>query len=208
MTHKIEIISRAALCAFGVGSLLLAVGSALGKDTDDSSKMRAQDRAAVAACLKMAADGAKQHASQTLDASSPTGDKVDAAAWMAAKAAKPPTPDRASCIGVVSVPCLNVPDNFSTVAMADCLRREHAVWDERLNAAYKVWTGKCDSAAICEGRRKLERAWLAYRDALCALPALEAQGGTIAIIEGSDCMLDETARQAIWIEERAAADDK
>ena len=120
---------------------------------------------------------------------------------MAAKAAHPDKPDAASCIGVVSTPCLAAPSNVSTVAMADCLRRETAIWDERLNAAYKSWTSKCDSPDICEARRKLERAWLAYRDARCTLPHVEAQGGTIAIIEDADCLLDATARQAIWIEQ-------
>jgi uncharacterized protein YecT (DUF1311 family) len=91
------------------------------------------------------------------------------------------------------------------MAMADCLRRETAIWDERLNTAYKSWTGKCDSPDICDARRKLERAWLAYRDARCTLPHVEAQGGTIAIIEDADCLLDATARQAIWIEQRIAA---
>lgn len=208
MTRKTELWLPASLCACCIAILLFVAGHAFGKDADETRKMRAEDRAAVTACLKIAAEAAKRNASQAQDATAPTGDKIDAAAWMAAKAAKPAVPDRASCIGVVSVPCLNVPDNVSTVAMADCLRREYAVWDERLNAAYKVWTGKCDSAAICEGRRKLERTWLGYREALCGLPAIEAQGGTIAIIEGSDCMLDETARQAIWIEERASAGDQ
>lgn len=92
------------------------------------------------------------------------------------------------------------------MSMAECSRRELAVWDERLNAAYKTWIGKCDSKTVCEARRKLERAWIAYRDALCALPRIETDG-TIAIIEGSECMLGATARQAIWIEEQTAASE-
>jgi len=188
-----------------VGTLLSAAGGALGQEGSNDAKLRASDRAAVAACLKIAADTAKGGAGvQTADA--PTGDKIDAKTWMAAKAASPGKPDAASCIGVVSTPCLAVPSNVSTMAMADCLRRETAIWDERLNAAYQSWTSKCDSPDICEARRKLERTWLAYRDARCALPHVEAQGGTIAIIEGSDCMLDATARQTIWIEQRIATD--
>jgi uncharacterized protein YecT (DUF1311 family) len=121
-------------------------------------------------------------------------------------AANPGKPDAASCIGVVSTPCLAVPSNVSTMAMADCLRRETAIWDERLNAAYKSWTSKCDSPDICEARRKLERAWIAYRDARCTLPHVEAQGGTIAIIEDADCLLDATAHQAIRIEQHITSD--
>jgi uncharacterized protein YecT (DUF1311 family) len=84
------------------------------------------------------------------------------------------------------------------MAMAECLRRETAIWDERLNAAYKSWTSKSDSPDICEARRKLERAWLADRDARCTLPHVEAQGGTIAIIEGSStaCLMQRRARRS------------
>jgi uncharacterized protein YecT (DUF1311 family) len=198
---------KAAMCAVlsavFIGVLLSAVSDAYGQGTDDA-KVRASDRAAVAACLKIAADAAKGGAGS--QSAAPTGDKIDAKGWMAAKATKPDKPDAASCIGVVSTPCLAVPNNVSTAAMADCLRRETAIWDERLNTAYKSWTSKCDSPDICEARRKLERAWLAYRDARCTLPHVEAQGGTIAVIEDSDCMLDATAHQAIWIEQRIATD--
>lgn len=190
------------LAALLIGTLLSAVG-AFGQEGSNDAKVRASDRAVVAACLKIAADAGKGGAgAQSVDA--PTGDKIDAKAWMTAKANNPSKPDAATCIGVVSTPCLAVPSNVSTMAMADCLRRETAIWDERLNAAYKSWTSKCDSPDICEARRKLERAWLAYRDARCTLPHVEAQGGTIAIIEDADCLLDATAHQAIWIEQRIA----
>jgi uncharacterized protein YecT (DUF1311 family) len=195
-TSKLLCAGWAALFA---GMLLFATDNAVAQDSSDA-KVRANDRAVVAACLKIAADSAKSGAGSQ-DAA-PTGDKIDAKAWMAAKTAKPDKPDAMSCIGVVSTPCLAVPSNVSTMAMADCLRRETAIWDERLNAAYKTWTSKCDSPDICEARRKLGRAWLAFRDARCTLPHVEAQGGTIAIIEDADCMLDATARQAIWIEQR------
>jgi len=186
-----------------ISVFLSGAGGALGQESSNDAKVRAADRDAVTTCLKIAADNANGGGGpQAADA--PTGEKIDSKAWMTAKAKNPGKPDAASCIGVVSTPCLAVPSNVSTMAMADCLRRETAIWDERLNAAYKSWTSKCDSPDICEARRKLERAWLADRDARCTLPHVEAQGGTIAIIEGSDCMLDATARQAIWIEQRIA----
>jgi uncharacterized protein YecT (DUF1311 family) len=196
---------HAVWAALLIGTLLSAVGGAFAQDGSNDAKLRASDRAAVAGCMKIAADAAKAGGGAS-SADAPTGDKIDAKAWMAAKAANPGKPDATSCIGVVSTPCLAVPSNVSTMAMADCLRRETAIWDERLNAAYKSWTGKCDSPDICEARRKLERAWLAYRDARCTLPHVEAQGGTIAIIEDADCLLDATAHQAIWIEQHIASD--
>lgn len=202
---KPQNLLQAGWSALVIGMLLSAAGSAFGQDGGADARARVNDRAAVAACLKVAADAGKAGAgAQGADA--PTGEKIDAKAWMAAKAANPGKPDAASCIGVVSTPCLAVPSNVSTMAMSDCLRRETAIWDERLNAAYKSWTSKCDSPDICEARRKLERAWLAYRDARCTLPHVEAQGGTIAIIEDADCLLDATAHQAIWIEQHITSD--
>ncbi len=201
--HRTSNLLCAVWAALLTGTLLSTVGGAVGQDGSNNAKARIGDRAAVAACLKLAADAAKGGVSS---ADAPAGENIDAKASMAAKAANPSKPDAASCIGVVSTPCLAVPTNVSTMAMADCLRRETAIWDECLNAAYKSWTSKCDSPDICEARRKLERAWLAYRDARCTLPHVEAQGGTIAIIEDADCLLDATARQAIWIEQRIATD--
>jgi uncharacterized protein YecT (DUF1311 family) len=202
-SHLLDAVWAALL----IGTLLSAVDGAVGQDGSNDAKARASDRAAVAACLKIAADVAKGGPGAS-SADAPTGEKIDAKAWMAAaaKAANPGKPDAASCIGVVSTPCLAVPSNVSTMAMADCLRRETAIWDERLNAAYKSWTSKCDSPDICEARRKLERAWIAYRDARCTLPHVEAQGGTIAIIEDADCLLDATAHQAIRIEQHITSD--
>jgi uncharacterized protein YecT (DUF1311 family) len=199
-----KVASRAALSAVLIAMWLSGAGDAHGQSSDDA-KPRAGDRAAVTACLKIVADAAKARG-DVQSAASPTGTKIDAKAWMAAKSANPDKPDATSCIGVVSTPCLDAPTNGSTVAMADCLRRETTIWDERLNAAYKSWTSKCDSSDICEARRKLERVWLAYRDARCTLPYPEAQGGTIAVIEQADCLLDATARQAIWIDQRLVTD--
>jgi uncharacterized protein YecT (DUF1311 family) len=85
--------------------------------------------------------------------------------------------------------------------MLDCLTREQRVWDERLNAAYKAMLHSCQGKddKFCATRRKLERAWVAYRDALCDLP-YEEHGGSAASLDFADCMLSETARQAIWLE--------
>ncbi|MFZ1882704.1 MAG: lysozyme inhibitor LprI family protein [Rhodoplanes sp.] len=206
MTIRIGLVSSIRIFACYAALALAMVGQAWAQN---ERQARPDDRAAVAACLKIAIAAAKRRAeSQTKsdDATAVQQEKIDPAAWIAALAAKHVEIDRSSCIGVVSSPCQTVPENSSTMSMAECSRRELAVWDERLNAAYKTWIGKCDSKTVCEARRKLERAWIAYRDALCALPRIETDG-TIAIIEGSECMLGATARQAIWIEEQTAASE-
>jgi uncharacterized protein YecT (DUF1311 family) len=168
-------------------------------------KIRTNDRAAVASCLGLAAAAEQRRtaAANKADAESDGAAKagtIDPAAYLA-QAGSRAQADPASCIGVVSEPCQQTPAGGSNLGSAECMRRELAVWNERLNAAYKKWTTGCDERAVCEARRKLGRAWLAKRDARCALPAIEAKG-SMAIPMTSYCLLEETARQAIWLEER------
>lgn len=114
----------------------------------DDRQARADDRTAVAECLKLAVAAVKRRndsQAKADDASVVQQEKIDPAAWVAALAAKHVEIDRSSCIGVVSSPCQAVPENSSTIGLAECSRRELAVWDERLNAAYKAWIGNCDS---------------------------------------------------------------
>jgi uncharacterized protein YecT (DUF1311 family) len=178
---------------------MLAAADAFAKKGDEDD-VRPADRAAVAACLAIAARAPKD------DVASPTGAKVDPKAWME-HAAKTPEVTASSCVGVVSAPCLQDPNEYGTTSgMAECVTREYRVWDERLNAAYKEWVKGCPQPTgrkddkTCAARRKLERAWIAYRDALCDLPF--ELGGSIAILDYADCMMRETARQAIWIEQQ------
>jgi hypothetical protein len=73
-----------------IGTLLSAVDGAVGQDGSNDAKARASDRAAVAACLKIAADAAKGGPGAS-SADAPTGEKIDAKAWMAAAAKGLPT---------------------------------------------------------------------------------------------------------------------
>jgi len=194
---------------FAPGARVLAFCAALALATagnaraQDDQKASAADRAAVADCVKLAVAAMKRrNDSQAGSDDTARQQTIDPAAWLAELAAKKTEINRSSCIGVVSEPCQAAPENGSTMSMAECSRRELRVWDVRLNAAYKTWISKCSNEENCEARRKMERAWIAYRDALCILPRTE--GGTIAIIEGSECMLGATARQAIWIEQQNA----
>ena len=179
----------------GAALALLALGHTSAQAADDA--VRPEDRAAVAGCLKIAAGVPRD------DGTSPTGAKADPTAWMAYYA-RTPKPGPSTCVGVVSTPCLQrAPGGVSgnTADMLDCLTREQRVWDERLNAAYKAMLHSCQGKddKFCATRRKLERAWVAYRDALCDLP-YEEHGGSAASLDFADCMLSETARQAIWLE--------
>jgi len=170
--------------------------------TPELEKAQAADRAAVAACLEKVAEARKQQTlaqNKAQETEGPQPETLDAAAWLA-RAGERAAIDDASCIGVVSDPCQKTEQGRSNVGGADCYRRELAVWNERLNKAYRAWIDDCDDAKVCAARKTFERAWIAKRDARCALPWIEFQG-TMAIPMTSWCLLEETARQAIWMEE-------
>lgn len=114
-----------------------------------------------------------------------------------------------SCIGAVQKPCLDAPDGQSTLGMQICTNREAAVWDERLNKAYKAALGaygKTETTNSNGGKvvgadiiRDAERAWLGFREKKCAAEGLPMAGGTGAALLIDECYLDETAHQAIWL---------
>jgi uncharacterized protein YecT (DUF1311 family) len=169
----------------------------------ETVKVRPADRAAVVACLKLvaAADARRTEAvNKKNETEEPKPEKLDPAAWHA-QTGERAAADTSSCIGVVSDPCQNSPEGISNLGMTECLRRELAVWNERLNAAYKKWIDGCDDKKVCEARRKLGRAWLAQRDARCVLSSIELKG-SMAIPMTSYCLLEQTARQALWLEGR------
>jgi uncharacterized protein YecT (DUF1311 family) len=176
---------------YGAMMLLSLTCSVIAGDDD---AVRPGDRAVVAACLKIAAAASRD------DVASPTEGKTDPAAWIAYYA-RTPRPGPSNCVGVVSSPCLQRDPGGASgnrVDMLDCLVREQKVWDERLNAAYNATMQACQGQ-VCVARRNLERAWIAYRNALCELPYAE-RGGTFASVDSADCLLGETARQVIWLE--------
>ena len=79
-----------------------------------------------------------------------------------------------------------------------------AVWEERLNRLYRAAVKGGGKEA--DAMRRVERAWIALRDARCALPAIQEEGGTAVGPLTTACLLEETARQAIWLQ-RIAGDD-
>ncbi|HEV2956827.1 MAG TPA: lysozyme inhibitor LprI family protein [Xanthobacteraceae bacterium] len=182
--------------------VLIAPAAARG-EAAAQAEVRAEDRASVASCLDLVAQAAKRRTealnkSQAEDDGEPKPEKIDPAEWLR-HAGERAAIDETSCIGVVSTPCQQTYEGRSNVGSADCIRRELAVWDERLNESYKRWIDACGKPNVCAARRKFARAWLAARDARCALPWIEMQG-SMAIPLTSACMLDATARQAIWLD--------
>jgi uncharacterized protein YecT (DUF1311 family) len=159
-----------------------------------SEEPQTADAALVADCLALA-DKNMNDAGSTLpyDLTEMPGSAghLEAATQLA-----PTEPE--SCIGVAFAQCLHDAGGIGDDAgRIDCALREAAVWDTRLNTAYQdALAGMEDDAAA--NLKKVERAWIAWRDASCAQPYAVYQGTMAGPIEAW-CEMNLTARQALWI---------
>lgn len=190
MTATMVFRNALATVAFGVGMAVMPGTSA-------AEPPSSADRAAVEACL---AQVKTNQSARLPDAPAGGGDTGTAGRLKAAQddAARDPQ----SCVGIISTACLARDGNDSTAAMAGCYAREHAVWDARLNAAYQKALAEAKSsgdAEVEENYRKVQRAWIVYRDATCETPACVFKG-TMAVPMQASCMASMTAQQAIWLE--------
>ncbi len=150
------------------------------------------DVATVEACLALVAKRAK---------AAPPKDELDEKPGpdgRLAAAVEKAASDGASCIGVVAAACLQNEGATSNAAQIQCYEREAAAWDALLNRAYRAALAKLEPDAAA-GLKKSQRAWLAWRDADCPLPALVFKG-TMAGPMQAFCMLDHTARQALSVQ--------
>lgn len=152
------------------------------------------DRAAVEACLKLVGENAVKEAQGTSQNEAP------GAAGRLAAAARDALTQRESCIGAVTISCQQQPGGMSTMGMVDCNSREWSVWDERLNRVYQDALKEAPSK-LARALRDAQRVWLQWREKRCKLPS-DSEGGSIVGPLYTGCMLDATARQALWLEHR------
>jgi uncharacterized protein YecT (DUF1311 family) len=181
-----------------VFSLLLICGADTCHAQGRRDPVPIEDRAAIESCLKLVDANSEQQARQK---ELEPNEKPDAAGRLAA-AARQALVDRASCIGAVSIRCIDAPGGSTTAGMNACLGRELAVWEERLNRAYRQAL-KGTSPKLAGAIRATQRAWLQWRDQRCRIPAFENEGGSIVGPETQSCRIDATAHQAIWLEQRS-----
>ncbi len=181
-----------------LAGLLLAGFLALshsGMSTKAAENASSGDRAALAACLELVK---KNEAARGVHDSDELTERAGAQGRLAAaQAAAPRRAD--SCIGVVATACIQSEGNGSTATMVQCYGREAETWDARLNAAYKALLANGDGQDVADGLRKTQRNWVAFRDSACAQPAVVFKG-TMAAPTSAYCVLELTARQALWLE--------
>ena len=116
---------------------------------------------------------------------------------------------RIACIGVAAVIgaaafalAEDAPEphcDGNTYEIAECLKRQTAQWDERMNAAYQ----EALKDALPKQREQLraaQRLWVQFRDSNCLYYGLGE--GTIARIEAGYCMKDLTQARAVELEQK------
>ena len=121
--------------------------------------------------------------------------------------------DRAQCIGVAANDCMT--NDSSTAGMSYCLEMEWTWWDDELNYAYQEAKSQAEAAdndlspplnVQAVGLRDMQRAWIAFRDARCNWEAALWQGGTGAGPAQLSCLMVETGRQAMALQNAALGD--
>jgi len=116
----------------------------------------------------------------------------------------------AVCIGQGSAACMEAePGGYSTQGLMFCVLAETEAWDRLLNAEYmraRVAAQALDAAESArfpefatraESLLAAQRAWIAFRDADCALARAEGGAGTVRMTFASSCRLQMTAERTI-----------
>lgn len=118
--------------------------------------------------------------------------------------------DQLACAGLAAEACMAENEGgYSTVGMGYCTGAEAEYWDGLLNVAYRQLSQQekakdremaaisADLPETFAAMRDMQRAWIPYRDALCAYEYSQWGGGTGGGPAYSACILNETARQVV-----------
>ena len=209
-----------AACVIG-----MTVCAAFGGGDEDAD--RAKGVSAVKACLAIA-QSKEEAAADAPEAKIETETEAFFAA-AAAEAAHASGYARENCIGIVAHPCAEA-EGYSLMGEHACIGAEAEIWDALLNEAYRKPLGlpppdpsseetpeeeaakpraaeplpdcqpiRCEISAN-DNLRKVQRAFAAWRDAVCEQNYIESQGGRENQIDISRCHMALTARQMFWIE--------
>ena len=120
--------------------------------------------------------------------------------------------ERQNCIGAASIQCIEATAaGSSTIGMSECTYKEYQWWDGELNAAYGRLRAlekseDADAGGLpgyisqAEALLNMQRAWIKFRDQKCTYERAQWSGGTGGGPAEISCLLDETARQAMYLD--------
>lgn len=104
-----------------------------------------------------------------------------------------------ACVGYAAKACEAQPGGQTTLGMSQCLQAEAGAWDKLLNIHYgKLRTQYRQQGGDLAGQLlKAQRAWIAFRDAQCALEYSSWGNGSMRTIAAADCLMRMTATRTI-----------
>lgn len=88
---------------------------------------------------------------------------------------------------------------YGDAAITECNNIELSVQDGRLNQAFKMVMQRLPKGSRTSLRND-ERAWIKRRDVVCQRYAAPEVGGTIYNVMLSSCLIDETIKRTIFLE--------
>ena len=105
------------------------------------------------------------------------------------------------CLGAQVKACTAAsPEGDTTIGMTSCIQAETKAWDDLLNREYTalrdLWS---DRPAVIDRLTQAQRAWIAFRDADCALTYERWDGGSIRSVAAANCQMVATARRAMQL---------
>lgn len=106
------------------------------------------------------------------------------------------------CYDLLTAACMaGEADGQTTQGMALCIQAEHRYWDEALNREYQAARAELarsdaadrpEYAHRADNLRDAQRAWIAFRDAQCALDYSLPGGGSMRLLNGASCQARRT----------------
>jgi uncharacterized protein YecT (DUF1311 family) len=112
-----------------------------------------------------------------------------------------PTDLAPPCLGQMSTACVTQ-DGRDILEVASCIDGETAEWDVLLNVTYRdlldhLRRDAVEGEGVDHALVDAQRAWIAYRDAECALTYARSNDRTLSPIGRANCLLVFTARRAL-----------
>ena len=131
---------------------------------------------------------------------------IDADAVAACLADAAPGDASPDCLGAqVKICTAATPGGETTLGIAACIGAETAAWDDLLNREYGALRDRwADRPALIDGLTRAQRAWIAFRDADCALAYDRWDGGSMRSVAAANCGMVATARRAIQLRDMQA----
>lgn len=116
--------------------------------------------------------------------------------------------DKLACLGRTAEACMAREDGGeTTLGSVACFSAETEIWDGKLNDEYKAtraFFGAMDDAdggLRVKALLKAQRAWIAFRDAECAMEYAAWGSGSIRSLAGADCLMSLTAERTVRLVE-------